>query len=234
VARCHHQNWRLRTWVRWAREKLLPDRGADQTKVPPIKQATITPHLQHYSLRTTVALARFRDFIVVVSVGINCFVWFRNARRFAARIERPCCHSCESCTSCGRCRPSSLVTIHQRDFTSTSKRAGCGCTSKYVLPWHSVLDWALRTVQIEFESLSFAVKVPVLQNGVTNIGTTICGVLAPRATKTKAVLSNCSGVLSPGTLTLVRTCKLYDTLVILFDSFPTSSCLVLLDAGNQR
>jgi hypothetical protein len=67
----------------------------------------------------------------------------------------------------------------------------------------TLLFWLVLRLQIEFESLSYIVKIPLLESGITNIGTAICGAVTPRPTKVKAVLTNCSGVLSPGTLTLV-------------------------------
>ena len=58
--------------------------------------------------------------------------------------------------------------------------------------------------QIEFEDVSYSVQVPVRQHVVKNMATALVGMVTPKETKTRVVLSKCSGVLSPGTLTLVR------------------------------
>lgn len=58
--------------------------------------------------------------------------------------------------------------------------------------------------QIEFEDLSYSVEVPVLKKGVEDIGTAVTGMFDSHSTKSRAVLTKCSGILSPGTLTLVR------------------------------
>ena len=75
----------------------------------------------------------------------------------------------------------------------TQTRALCA------LKWQAVL-------QIEFEDLSYSVRVPVLGHGVDSIGTSLVKLFVPQETATRAVLSKCSGVFSPGTLTLVRPC----------------------------
>ena len=62
----------------------------------------------------------------------------------------------------------------------------------------------LRCGQVEFEEISYSKQVPVLEEGVENIGTVLAGAFLKRRTKTRSVLAKCSGVLSPGTLTLVR------------------------------
>lgn len=51
-----------------------------------------------------------------------------------------------------------------------------------------------RPAQIEFEDLSYNVEVPVLGKSVANIGTAVTGMLHPKETKTRAVLSKCRSV----------------------------------------
>ena len=58
--------------------------------------------------------------------------------------------------------------------------------------------------QIEFEDVSYSVRVPSAGAGVENMGTAFRGLFTPKDTVPLNVLSSCSGVLAPGTLTLVR------------------------------
>lgn len=74
------------------------------------------------------------------------------------------------------------------------------------------------SAQIEFEDVSYTVDVPVLGQGVPNIGSAIVGRYQKHETATRSVLSRCSGVLSPSTLTLVRS-ALHKPRVVYIGSF---------------
>ncbi len=57
---------------------------------------------------------------------------------------------------------------------------------------------------MEFEHVTYAVDVDVHDVGIRDIGTAMLGMAKPKETRHRAVLKNISGVLSPGTMTLVR------------------------------
>lgn len=73
-------------------------------------------------------------------------------------------------------------------------------------PWVELRAFVMFAVQVEFEDVSFFAKVPLQAAGVANLGNTLTGLLNPNKvrSKTKAIVSHCSGVLEPGTITLVR------------------------------
>lgn len=61
-------------------------------------------------------------------------------------------------------------------------------------------------LQIEFEELTYSAEVPMHETGIPNWGKQLLATATMRSppTKTKTILSKCSGVLQPGQLTLVR------------------------------
>lgn len=61
----------------------------------------------------------------------------------------------------------------------------------------------MSRAQIEFEDISYSVDVPVMGSSVENVGTAFVNMFSRRETARMPVLSGCSGVFAPGTLTLV-------------------------------
>jgi hypothetical protein len=79
------------------------------------------------------------------------------------------------------------------------------------------------------------VEVPVLvKDSVDNIGTAVLNAFVPRETRTRAVLTNCSGVLCPGTLTLVRCNELVFVSNAIRASTCGHRCLGLQGVESQR
>ncbi len=57
---------------------------------------------------------------------------------------------------------------------------------------------------MEFENISMSVQVPVLEQHVPTIGSALVGIATPSPKRAYSVLQGCSGVLAPGSMTLVR------------------------------
>jgi hypothetical protein len=58
--------------------------------------------------------------------------------------------------------------------------------------------------QVEFENITMTVQVPVRAEAIPTIGNTLLAAATPTPKRAHSVLQGCSGVLSPGSMTLVR------------------------------
>ena len=67
--------------------------------------------------------------------------------------------------------------------------------------------------QVEFENITYSTEVPIRENTIPTVGSAFLNIASSNPTRTHAVLQNCSGVLSPGTLTLVRCVRVVDDTV---------------------
>ena len=79
----------------------------------------------------------------------------------------------------------------------------CGSLPRWSMALPPLTTVALELEQVEFENLTYTTEVPEREATIPTVGSSFLNVARSNPTRTHAVLQSCSGVLAPGTLTLV-------------------------------